>query len=391
MAVALRKALPANSILHNYLDAQSIVETPVGYDLVCGASIIGAVLRRDLWYDQIEWKVYPNISILLVGSSGTGKDTAINKAATVLEATGRIPRLNTLTIEGISAELVRAADRSGDNTAAAILVAQEIADLFGPKDYQAGILTGLTKILSSGEVVNIGLKGDMEKKIHRPTVTIFGGSTINWLHEYMPKSTNSGGFYPRLIIIVESVPKRTDAALLDWLPADEVRFATEAMEKFLGGYRDIIQNYQRFGRIQWATRTDAEVYIDWYGRRKKQFSVIADAYAHRSRDNCLRLCILSAISCGRKEMIAEDGHFGEAVINYVAERIDSVFAPPTTEAAISGHILKMLPALKGTIWTELSKFYKPSDIQRTTTFLVDSGQVVQIQVGSNFELRKKES
>ena len=85
MSNSFNPELIPNGLLKSWVESRRILETPVGFDLAVGISAIGACLRRNVWIDQIQFKVYPNISVLLVGPSGIGKDTAINGVASLLQ------------------------------------------------------------------------------------------------------------------------------------------------------------------------------------------------------------------------------------------------------------------------------------------------------------------
>ena len=70
--------IPADSLLKLWVEYCSIFETPYSFDVSVALSAVGAAMRRNCWFDQTDWHVYPNLPVLLVGGSGTGKDTAIS-------------------------------------------------------------------------------------------------------------------------------------------------------------------------------------------------------------------------------------------------------------------------------------------------------------------------
>lgn len=370
----MRELLPKDSLLHHWLDAQSIVESPLAYDLVCGCAIIGAVSRRDVHYDQIRFKIWPNIGVLLVGGSGLGKDTAINEAEKQIVPTGRCPSVNGVSIEAIVGQLANQQMGNG------LLCAKEISALFGSKDWQAGILTQLTNIMSGGEIVNAGLRSEKDRTIRRPTVTFLGGSTIEWLHNHMPDGANEGGFYPRTLVVVEYQNKQS-VPLIDRLGKERIEFASAALEQWGVGLRNLMDRYGQHGRFQFASDRDAQVYEEWYEQRFKRFSTFAHAYAHRSRDNCLRLAMHSAMMCGRGALTDEDVAFGIGVIEHVAKRIDVIFAPPTLEAKITAALLRSLPSTRNAVFAKLAQVFRPRDIQQTYEFLRMTAQVTEDEGG----------
>lgn len=367
----LRDILPRDSILHHWLDAQDIVETPEAFDLICGCSIIGAVMRRDVHYDQIRFKIWPNIGALLVGPSGVGKDTAINEVEKQVLPLGRVPSVNGVSIEAITGQL------ASQGMGAGLLCAKEISALFGPKDWQSGILTQLTNIMSSGDVVNAGLRSDASRVIKKPTVTFLGGSTVEWLHSHMPEGANEGGFFPRCLVVVEYKNKQS-VPLIDRLSKDRLDQASNALEQWTTKLRTLIDRYGQLGRFEFGSNRDARSYEDWYERRFAKFSAFAHAYAHRSRDNCLRLAMHSAMSCNRPVLLEEDVAFGAGVIERIAQRIDVIFAPPTLEAKIAGNLLGMLPAKEAKIHTVLAQRFRSREVEETFRFLLRTKQIVKL-------------
>lgn len=366
----MRTLLPNNSILHHWLDAQSICETPELYDVVCGAAVIGALLRRDVFYDQILFRVFCNLGVLLVGPSGIGKDSAINQAERQILSFGRIPLINGTSIEAITGQLSSQPEGIG------LLCAKEISALFGSKDWQSGLLTQMTNIMSGGDQVSAGLRSDATRMIKRPTVTFFGGSTPEWMHSHMPEGANEGGFLPRILVLVQYKNKRS-VPLIDRLEKAQLALASAASARWTEALHLLITKYGQFGRFQFASNGDAKAYEDWYANRFKEFSTFAHAYSHRSRDNCLRLSMISAMSCSRTELLAEDVAFATGIISTIARHIDVIFAPPTLEARIAQNVFQMLPCAENKLCSQLALKFRPREIDDTLNFLRRTRQIIR--------------
>lgn len=58
----------------------SMTESPIDYHLWSAISIIGAVLKDNVWIDMGTYKIYPNQYVVLVGPPGIGKSNAIHAA-----------------------------------------------------------------------------------------------------------------------------------------------------------------------------------------------------------------------------------------------------------------------------------------------------------------------
>lgn len=65
----------------NYISAiDKVSESPIDYHLWTAISVIGAVLKDNVWVDMGTYKMYPNQYVVLVGPPGIGKGTAIHSA-----------------------------------------------------------------------------------------------------------------------------------------------------------------------------------------------------------------------------------------------------------------------------------------------------------------------
>lgn len=378
-----RKIVPRDSILNLYLDARNVLETPYSFDLACAMSAIGAILRRSYWLDQIKFKIYPNLSTLVVGHSGIGKDTAIDGATAILEAVDTIPIIGGRTSETILQKLVEI----GHDPTCAVIMAGELSDFFGPKDYQKGMIETITDLMSTKAYKDVSLKGNMNKgagpqKIMRPTLTMMGGSTRDWLHTAMPESAMSGGFYPRFLIVCESETKRSVPLIKYSLEAGELDEAAKAQATFFEAVSSIARELCDVGEAVMTPRA-VEAYETFYNERTSWFSAGAQPYAHRCRDTALKIAMISAISRFQTKVDYTDVEFAANLIEYVGSRIDDALAPPTQYGAIRKEILKLLPATGTHIWAQLEQRYEPMLIRKAIEYmrsgLGDTGEKGQIE------------
>lgn len=346
----LQQALPKDSIFHLWLDARSIVETPISYDLVCVLSALGVAMRRNAWVDQVEWKVYPGMSVLLVGPSGVGKNTAIGGAEKILQ------HLQCRVIGGKTIETITDQLQKCGNPAVAAMFAEELSDFIGKKDYQQGLLQGLTELLETKVSKDISLKSDAQpRKIMQPTLTMFAGSTAEWLHKAMPPEAMNGGFYPRFVIACEEQVKR-HVPLVKALPSKELLFADAARSEFYRRLELVVVEQRDCGEFGWEPAAQT-MYEEWYERRHQSFSVVASAYAHRARDHALRAAMLCALSRSKRVIDELDVGFGVALMEHIAASVDSALAAQSPESEVSKKILALLPCNEALIYREMSKMY----------------------------------
>lgn len=370
MAVNLKDTLPSDSIFHYWLDYLNVIRSPISYDLLVGVGGLGTQLKRGVWFDQQQFKIYPNISLLVVGPSGIGKDTTINAAEReIVRKFKRVPIIGGMSPEMIQEHMIKAGD-----PACVFLPAKELADFFGSKDYQKDMVKAITSILSNNAEIDLSLKGSQNRFIKNSTMTVFGGSTIEWLHSNMPKDSNEGGFYPRFIVLVEDEGKRNDTAVIPSLPPEDLMRSSQGIKNFEEAAKCVIDRYQNFGSLKFL-RSAEQMYSEWCANAHNIFPSIASRYSARSWDHCLRLAMMCTMSRMQEKIAAQDVGFAISVMNRVAERIEEVFEPPTIEYKMIREIFKMLPCSKNSIYKELQKRYKPTEIERVYLHLNGSGQV----------------
>lgn len=292
------------------------------------------------------------------------------------------------TLEAVKESLTQMGD-----PAVGFINASELADFLGCKDYQAGIVQTLTDILSSNKnKIDVSLKGDITKGFSRailnPSLTMFAGSTAEWLQNMMPDGTMDGGFLPRFVIAAEWSKKAEgirDVSHPGQYDSQEHR------EKVLGGkarfWEYLIELAQRTAippdgqpRTMTETRGVDDAYgwyKNWYSNRWEKFTPLLQAYASRSGGLMQRLGMLMAVSRGHINFIEEvDYYFADAVIQHAAERLERAVIPQSPEVKVSWEILNLLPAPNSQILRHLAPKWGTIWVKRGLTYLMETEQVV---------------
>lgn len=375
--------LPSDSILHHWLAAYSLAETPTSYTMLTGLSALGACLKRNIWFNQGAWRVYPNISILLVGPTGVGKDTAIDRAEELIKELEIVPTIGGKTIEAICEALINLPTAVGQPKAAAIF-AQEISSFIGSADYQKSMMTDLTDLLSTKSAKNISLKSAPDRIIFQPTITMQAGSTKEWLKTMLPKGSLEGGFLPRFIIAVEDYPKHHVPLPYYHQPKSVTLAAAAARSNFADGIREICKRFANPTSITPLTEAD-HLYTNWYCRRFQLFSPMVIGYANRARDQVLRLAMLCAVSRMKSYIDAADINFGIEVITSIGQRIEEAVIPQTPESKCAEDILRFFdtgPKSK----TDLTRKFKNIDRRVREAALTDLLEAQRLKyTGKHYE------
>lgn len=362
----LLRHIPPRSALHDWIAACSISEMPVSFQIGTALSITGALLRRNVWIDQVLWRVYPNTSILLVGPSGIGKDVSISNAFDVLHTIDPTLYVGGKTMEAIVERLA-----SMPAPACAVILAPELTAFLGSKDYQRSMVQELTDILSTGKQVDVSLRSTGPRIIRQPTVTMMAGSTIEWLHAAMPSGSLEGGFFPRFLILCETQAGTSVPLLKYSLTTDEWTAAKNARARFISALATLTKRNSELT----LTSTSTQLYTHYYNNRFNLYPPSVKAYANRSRDQVLRLAMLSAVLRDGAFIEEEDISFGVAMMQYVAESIDSIVLPPSTDSRVAERVLDLLPATPATIYRKLGRMFERRQIQSGLQLLLESDQI----------------
>lgn len=186
-------------------------EAPAIYHRWTALSCLGALLGRQVWLPFGHGTIYPNQYIMLMGSPGTRKGTAMNIGAKLLRAAGysrfcpdRLSKERFLMeMKPYNAEeILPDADLETlviDAPAEVYVVAEEFTDFVG----QGGMefMTMLTKLWDNMPRYEHPKIHGKSIVVDKPTVSIFGGNTVQGLALAIPPEALGNGFMSRMIFV----------------------------------------------------------------------------------------------------------------------------------------------------------------------------------------------
>lgn len=187
-------------------------EAPAVYHRWTLASAIGTILGRQFYLPFGKGKIYPNQFIMLMGTPGTRKGTAMNIGKELLKKAG----YNRFSASRTSLERflidMKQTDLGGGDTglvdleelvlespSESYVFAGEFVDFIGPSDIAfINLLTNLWDNLQEYKHPKIQGKS---VEVYQPTVNLFGGSTPQTFAIAFPPEVIGTGFTSRLILV----------------------------------------------------------------------------------------------------------------------------------------------------------------------------------------------
>jgi hypothetical protein len=190
-----------------YVDLEN-QEAPAIYHRWTLASVIGALLGRQFYLPFGKGIIYPNQFIMLMGTPGTRKGSAMGVGKDLLQAVGYTrfaasrTSLERFLIDMKQLDVGLQEDLEEfvlDSPSESYIYAGEFVDFIGPNDIAfINLLTNLWDNLPEYKHPKIQGKS---VEVFKPTVNLFGGSTPQTFSIAFPPEVIGTGFTSRLILI----------------------------------------------------------------------------------------------------------------------------------------------------------------------------------------------
>lgn len=186
-------------------------ESPRVFHRWTAISIIGALLGRNVRIDLGHYEIYPNQYILLMGSPGARKSSAIGIGKKIIKTAGyenfsadRTSK-EALWQDMTTMQMKGHEDEDGleelilDKPVELFIVADEFNDFMGTKNEE--FATALSKMWDCPDFYQTSTKRSDNAFITKPTINILGGNTPgNIAKAFGPEAINSG-FFSRIVFV----------------------------------------------------------------------------------------------------------------------------------------------------------------------------------------------
>lgn len=371
----------------DYFEYVGPSESPNIYHRWTAISILGAMLGRNVYLPFGHGVIYPNQYIMLMGSPGTRKGTAMNIGSKLLRGAGysrfcpdRLSKERFLMEMKPyhSDEMLVDADLETlviDSPSEVYAVAEEFTDLVG----QGGMefMTMLTKLwdnMAKYEHPKIHGKSIV---VDKPTVNIFGGNTAQGLTLAIPPEALGNGFMSRMIFVFSEPTGRKIT-----FPAKVDPYLRENLIDRMKTIRESLAGEMIFSEP--AMLVLDRMYKDYFDVDDPRFK----HYGTRRFIHLLKLCIIMAASeltmtvteevainantllhFTEKRMPKALGEFGKSKNSDVANSIMDILSTSVKPLSINELFKK--------VHKDISKMSELSDVMKNLTYS-DKVQVVTI-------------
>lgn len=318
------------NFIENYLEYQKDTEAPIIYHRWCAISGISALLGRQCYLRHGQYTIYPNQYIMIVGESGTRKDTAIKGVRKLLRAVGYNKMVADKTSkEKFLLDLMTGIDKSKEEdeimdvnknnknpTMRALFgleLSTEPADCFiNVGEFNAFLGHGniefidlLTNLWDYEGVYENRIKNGQSVKINNPTINIIGGNTNIGISMSFPTEVIGQGFFSRLIMIFAEpsgkripFPTIPDPALSNKLITQLMQIKTEIVGELL--------------LHPAAEKALAEIYYNWKDLNDVRFK----SYSTRRFTHLLKLCMVCSAAKFEKTISSDTVVYANSILHY---------------------------------------------------------------------------
>lgn len=206
--------------LDSLLECTKEYECPKRFYYWAGLSSVSAILKDKVWFDMGKnYKLYPNIYVLLYGPSGVRKGPAIalaEKIVTIIDNTRIINGRSS--IEAIIKQLGTIVSRPGKEPlkdSCGFIPASELSSSLIGNPASMDIMTNLYDRIYNEDKWKYSLKVGESHTLTRPTITWFSATNEALFKDFVPEKNIHGGLIGRMFMIAENKPNRINSLMFD--------------------------------------------------------------------------------------------------------------------------------------------------------------------------------
>jgi len=386
---------PTEGWLGEYMCYTSSHEAPDLFHFWVGVSVICGAVRRNVYFEQGYYRVYPNLYSILVAPPGVcKKSTAANIGVDILQ---ELPNINIIREKATPESLVKAMSDGMvaqpitsdglqmEASATAFIFAPELAVFLGRETYNEGLIGILTTLFDCHNKWESMTVGRGKQTLYNLHLCMLGATTPDLMSRVIPQSAFGGGFLSRIIFAVKNKTPRC-------VPFPKLRDQLQK-EQLIAR---LVSISDRRGQI--VQSKEAELWaIDWYMKHHKRLQdgegLSLSGYLERKQDHMIKLCIVLLLSSGQ-EMILTPELYSQAlsILNHTEKTMGDAFVSIQTTDIGKDHdrILKLIENSNGRMEHSklLRRLYGYMDAQgfrKSVATLKEAGFIEEVLSGKAHE------
>lgn len=290
--------------LYNYLTGKS--EIPNGYHGWAVLSLIAALAAKRVWFEKFKGsKLYPNIYVLLLGPSGIGKGGAIGHAMRILEAAELDPPVNIYRgstthahLEDVLGKPFKVEEEYVYPPSYLWLIMDELANNLGDAKLSERFIKMMTELYTGDYDISGGTRTHGLRKVSKPSVNWFAGTTVDWLFDAIARKEVFSGFTARVFFCFREY---TDVRHAQPAVPDDY---DEALEHLVNKIRLI---HLAEGPFQFTPEAQ-KIKDTWYMTRPIPKDEEMLAAWKRGDDLVIKLCMIFSLA-DKPDLIIKPQHF----------------------------------------------------------------------------------
>ena len=315
-----------SGFLRDYVEHTRDMEAPTSFHFFTGLTVLGAVLKRRVYFDQIKFKLFPCYQTLLAGPAGEAKKTTAARYGVGLGL--EAGELNTIMSSGSPERLWDRLHQISMEKGAAcgMLYAGEMATLVNKRDYGSTMIEVLMVLFECND-----LEPPRETFAHKSqplknvAVSALFCSNEDMLVHAMPPHAMKGGLPSRMLTIYEPDSGGRETPFLDEVPTPAL-----PREKLVA---DLTRMRFVTGKVQIDPKA-RKWYRAWYSKVKNTRKTITDEsmkpFFSRYPDHMVSVAIglsVSEMEDTQAPVIIQEHHFlqADAVLEYMVARMPRLY------------------------------------------------------------------
>lgn len=382
----LRDDALVSSFFTDYFSYIGDSESPPIYHRWSAIAIIAALIGRQAWFPFGHIKLYPNFYIMLVGSPGTRKGSAITPARKALKFSGYTKFApDRLSPERFIAELLHSNSKivvgeeefeqiAIDAPCELFIAAPEFGDFIGRGNFAfVDLLTNLWDNLDEYNHPKLHGKSIL---VNEPTVNLLSASTPQGIALSIPPEAIGQGFMSRFILVYGEPT------------GHKITFPKPIEDEVLHGIADKLKDIRNKVKGEFRIETKAK---DLFHRMYKEFEDLDDFrfkhYATRRFTHLLKLAAISAASRYSLEITNYDALFANTLLFYTESNMGRALGEfgKAKHAEVANSVLEIVRHSKvpmgiKELWKKVNHdLNNYSDLQDIVKNLLHAGKIEQAQ------------